>query len=85
MRRRGDTRQAEQVEQWFTHLKSDFADRFVPVSLRVAECWGSMNAERPRPTVDGLLAATAIEHDLTVVTRDRDIASTGARVLNPWI
>jgi predicted nucleic acid-binding protein len=84
LRRRGDARQAELVGQWFTQLKSDFADRFVTVTLPVAERWGTMNAERPRPTVDGLLAATAIEHDLTVVTRDRDLAATGARVLNPW-
>jgi toxin FitB len=44
-----------------------------------------MNAERLRPTVDGLLAATALENDLTFVTRDtRSIESTGVRVLNPW-
>jgi predicted nucleic acid-binding protein len=85
LRRRGDARQAEVVEQWFDHLKSDFADRFVTITPRVAERWGAMNAEQPLPTVDGLLAATALEHDLTFVTRDtRGIASTGVRVLNPW-
>ena len=85
MRRRGDARQAEIVEQWLDHLKSDFADRFVTITLRVAERWGAMNAERLRPTVDCLLAATALENDLTFVTRDtRSIESTGVRVLNPW-
>ena len=85
MRRRGDTQQAEIVEQWLERLKSDFADRFVTITLRVAERWGAMNAERIRPTVDGLLAATALEHDLTFVTRDtRGIESTGVRVVNPW-
>jgi toxin FitB len=85
LRRRGDARQAEIVEQWFEHLKSDFADRFVAITPRVAERWGAMNAEQPRPTVDGLLAATALESDLTFVTRDtRSIESTGVRVLDPW-
>ncbi|MGZ8717218.1 MAG: PIN domain-containing protein [Gaiellaceae bacterium] len=85
LRRRGDGRQAEIVEQWLEHLKSDFADRFVTITLRVAERWGAMNAERIRPTVDGLLAATALENDLTFVTRDtRSIESTGVRVVNPW-
>jgi toxin FitB len=85
LRRRGDARQAEIVEQWFEHLKSDFADRFVAITPRVAERWGAMNAEQPRPTVDGLLAATALESDLTFVTRDtRSIDSTGVRVLDPW-
>jgi predicted nucleic acid-binding protein len=85
LRRRGDRRQAAIVEQWFEYLKSDFADRFVTITLRVAERWGRMNAERIRPTVDGLLAATALENDLTFVTRDtRSVESTGVRVVNPW-
>jgi predicted nucleic acid-binding protein len=86
LRRRGDLGQAEIVGQWYEHLKSDFADRFVTITLRIAERWGAMNAQQPRPTVDGLLAATALENDLTFVTRDaRSIESTGVRVLNPWI
>jgi predicted nucleic acid-binding protein len=86
LRRRGDARQAEVVEEWFDHLKSDFADRFVTITHQVAERWGALNAELPRPTVDGLLAATALEHDLTFVTRDtRSVETTGVRVLNPWL
>jgi predicted nucleic acid-binding protein len=85
LRRRGDARQAEIVEQWFEYLKSDFADRFLGITARVAERWGALNADRPRPTVDGLLAATALENDLTFVTRDtRSIESTGVRILDPW-
>ena len=85
LRRRGDTQQAEIVDQWLERLESDFADRFVPITLRVAERWGAMNAERIRPTVDGLLAATALENDFTFVTRDtRSIKSADVRVVNPW-
>jgi toxin FitB len=85
LRKRGDRRQAKVIEQWLEQLKADFADRFVMITLRVAERWGVMNAEGVRPAVDGLLAATAIENDLTFVTRDiRGIEPTGVRVLNPW-
>jgi predicted nucleic acid-binding protein len=51
----------------------------------VADRWGRMSAIRPIPVIDGLLAATAVTHDLTLVTRnDRDIAGLGATVLNPF-
>jgi predicted nucleic acid-binding protein len=44
-----------------------------------------LNVPNPLPTVDGLLAATALEHDLTLVTRNtRDFASTGVRILDPF-
>ena len=85
MRKRGDRRQAKVVEQWLEQLKADFADRFLMITLRVAERWGVMNAAGVQPAVDGLLAATAIENDLTFVTRDiRGSEPMGVRVLNPW-
>jgi predicted nucleic acid-binding protein len=62
-----------------------FADRIIGIDRRIAEQWGRLNARRSRPAVDGLLAATALAHGLTVVTRNsRDFASTGAKVLNPF-
>ena len=86
LRKRGDRRQANVVEQWLEQLKTDFADRFVPITLRIAERWGVINAAGVRPpAVDGLLAATAIENDFTFVTRDdRTLAASGVRLLNPW-
>lgn len=55
------------------------------VSAAVADRWGRMDAGDALPVVDGLLAATAIEHDLTLVTREtRGIARTGARLLDPF-
>jgi predicted nucleic acid-binding protein len=85
LRRRRDRRQGEVFERWLAILKEQFADRLLPVSVAVAEHWGALNAVRTLPVVDGLLAATALEHDLTLVTRDEQaVASTGARVLNPW-
>jgi toxin FitB len=62
-----------------------FADRIIGIDRRIAEQWGRINARQRRPAVDGLLAATALVHRLTVVTRNaRDFASTGAEVLNPF-
>ena len=51
----------------------------------VSDQWGRMSAVRPVPVIDGLLAATALTHNLTLVTRnDREIAGLGAAVLNPF-
>jgi predicted nucleic acid-binding protein len=86
--RRRDPDQSTVFERWLTVLKQDFDDRLLPVSHRVAERWGYVNAIRPLrplPVVDGLLAATAIAHGLTLVTRDsHTLANTGAQLLNPW-
>jgi hypothetical protein len=85
LRRRRDSRQADVFEHWLAALKQDFADRLLPISVGIAERWGLLNATQPLPVIDGLLAATAIEHDLTFVTRDSGaLAASGARLLNPW-
>jgi hypothetical protein len=85
LRRRRDRKQADLFEGWLSRLKEDFADRLLPVSVGVAERWGRLNAAQPLPVIDCLLAATAIEHDLTLVTHEsRPLAATGARLFDPW-
>jgi hypothetical protein len=85
LRNRRDRRQANLFERWLTVLKAEFADRVLPVSIAIAERWGFLNARQSLPVIDGLLAATALEHDLVFVTRDsRPLAATGARLLSPW-
>jgi toxin FitB len=85
LRGRRDRRQATLFERWLSRLKEDFGDRLLPVSSGVAERWGQLNAVQPLPVIDGLLAATALEHDLTLVTREtRALAASGARLLDPW-
>ena len=85
LRGRRDSEQADRFEHWLDALKANFGDRLLPVSIGVAERWGGLNAVRPLPVVDGLLAATAMEHDLTLVTRDtRGLRSTGVELLDPW-
>jgi len=85
LRRRGDGQQADLFSAWLDRLKSEFADRFISVSGRIAERWGELRGISPLPPIDGLMAATALEHDLTFVTRDSGpLAGTGVRLLNPW-
>jgi predicted nucleic acid-binding protein len=78
--------------QWIDgELKPRFADRVLTVDLDVAEQWGIVCARASErglalPVIDGLIAATALVHGLTVVTRNvSDIQASGARVLNPWL
>ena len=82
--RRRDVPSALALEHWLAALTDSFADRILPVDRMVAEEWGRLNVPDPVPTVDGLLAATARVHDLTLVTRNtRDVARTGVPVLDP--
>ena len=84
--RRRDPRRAEVLETWLAELTSRFGDRILPVDSAVAEQWGRMNAIRPVPVIDALLAATAKANDLTFVTRNvADVAGLGADVLNPFV
>jgi predicted nucleic acid-binding protein len=85
MLRRKDATAAVALEQWLARLKTTFRDRVLPVDNRVAERWGQINAPDRLPAVDSLLAATALVHDLTLVTRDVGrLERTGVRLLNPW-
>jgi predicted nucleic acid-binding protein len=80
-----------QLEQWLTQdLETWFSGRVLYVDRQVSRRWASLVAQgtrrgRPLPTVDSLIAATALAHDLTIVTRNvRDFETTGAATLNPW-
>ncbi len=82
--RRRDVPSALALELWLAALTDGFADRILPVERTVAEEWGRLNVPDPLPTVDGLLAATARVHGLTLVTRNtRDVACTGVPRLDP--
>ncbi|WP_394820549.1 type II toxin-antitoxin system VapC family toxin [Pendulispora albinea] len=83
--RRRDPAGAEPLERWLSILLRVHGDRIFGVDLPIADLWGRLNVPHPLPAVDGLLAATALVHDLTVVTRNvQDVARTGARVLDPF-
>jgi predicted nucleic acid-binding protein len=79
------------LEAWLeTDLAVRFAQRILPIDRAVADRWGKIaaaaaSAKVPLPVIDGLLAATAVHHDLTLVTRNtRDVATAGVPVFNPW-
>jgi predicted nucleic acid-binding protein len=77
------------LEAWLDgDLALRFSDRILSIDLDVADRWGRIagNARKePLPVIDGLLAATALHYDLTLVTRNiADIAGSGVAVFNPW-
>ncbi len=83
--RRRDAPQAKRLEARLADLYAKMSGRILPVSAAIAERWGRMNVPDPFPVVDGLLAATALEHDLVLVTRNvRDIERSGVRYFNPF-
>lgn len=83
--RRRDPQKAAALEAWLGEVVAGFADRVLPVDAAVAEEWGRMNAIRPVPVIDALLAATARANGLTLVTRNEaDVAGIGVEVLNPF-
>ncbi len=68
-------------------LPQFFIGRILPVDLAVADRWGRLVAQvgRPLPAIDSLLAATALQHGLHLVTRNqRDFELPGLEVINPW-
>ena len=85
IRGRGDWQQASVLSQWLRAAEKEFADRVLPVSLAVASAWGRQQHAQPLPVIDGLIAATARVHDLTVVTRNvSDFEQARVPVFNPF-
>lgn len=83
--RRRDLDKAATLEAWLIDVVAGFGDRVLAVDTAVAEEWGRMNAIRPVPVIDALLAATAKANDLVFVTRNgADVAGLGVEVLNPF-
>ena len=82
---RRDASRAASLQAWLEGLRLRFDDRLLSVDAAVAQEWGRLSGVRTLPVVDGPLAATALVHDLTVVTRNvRDLADTGIRLIDPW-
>jgi predicted nucleic acid-binding protein len=83
--RRRDRKAANALERWLRRLVMEHGDRILPIDLPVAEEWGRLNVPNPLPVVDGLFAATAKVHGLTLATRNvKDIARSGALLMNPF-
>jgi len=70
---------------WLDQVRVGLGRRILPVDERIAEVWGRLGIPDPVPAIDGLIAATAMVHGLTVMTRNvSDLARTGVSVLNPF-
>ncbi|HEY2444888.1 MAG TPA: type II toxin-antitoxin system VapC family toxin [Rhizomicrobium sp.] len=80
-----DAGKAAALERWLGEVEAAFDGRVLGIDNAVSDRWGRMNAIRPVPVIDGLLAATALNNGLTLVTRnDRHVAGLGVTVLNPF-
>jgi toxin FitB len=85
LKRSKDPLQAIIIEKWLILTTKRFAGSILPVTEAIADRWGRFPANKPKPGIDGFIAATALEHDLTVVTRNvADFKGTGVRIVNPW-
>jgi predicted nucleic acid-binding protein len=85
LKRRRDPEQALSLDRWFMQMQTKLADRVLPIDEPIAEAWALLGVPDPVPLIDGLLAATAKVHGLTLVTRNvTDIAPTGVSFLDPF-
>lgn len=83
---RRDPLQAAMLRRWLRqHVEPAFADGILPISAEIASRCALLHVPDPRPERDAWIAATALVHDLTIVTRNvADFANTGATIINPW-
>ena len=83
-----DSQRREKLRLWLEHdLRDWFGPRILPIGPEVADHWGRLLAQvgRPVPAIDTLLAATALHHDLRLVTRNTgNFDYAGLEVINPW-
>ncbi len=84
-RRSRDAAGAQELAAWVDATEAEYSDRVIPVDRSIARLWGELSAGRSPPAIDTLIAATALVHGLTLVTRNvRDFAETGVDIVNPW-
>jgi toxin FitB len=86
IRHRGDKDQADLLERWLKQVSRAYADAILPIDEETAQVWGRLRVPNPKNPLDKQIAATALIHDLTVVTRNTEhFAPTGVRLKNPFV
>lgn len=85
IRNRGDLPQARKLEKWLDLVVDDYANRILSFDEECAQVWGRLMSPRHEHPIDKQIAAIALIHDLTVVTRNvDDFRGTGVRLKNPF-
>ena len=85
IRLRGDAGQAARLATWLDQVTTDYADRILAFDADCAQVWGKLMSPHPQHPIDKQIAAIALIHDLTVVTRHvDDFRGTGTRLHNPF-
>ena len=86
IRHRGDLLQARKLEKWLDLVVTDYADRILSFDEACAQVWGRLMSPRHEHPVDKQIAAIALIHDLTVITRNvDDFRGTGVGLNNPFV
>ncbi|WP_310449686.1 type II toxin-antitoxin system VapC family toxin [Sulfuritalea sp.] len=86
IRHRGDLPQAKKLEVWLDLVVTSYADRILSFDEECAQVWGRLMSPRHEHPIDKQIAAIALIHDLTVVTRNvDDFRGTGTKTSNPFV
>ncbi|MFA7398883.1 MAG: type II toxin-antitoxin system VapC family toxin [Sideroxydans sp.] len=85
IRHRGDITQTKKLEKWLEVIVGDYADKILSFDEECAQVWGRLMSPHPQHPIDKQIAAIALIHDLTVVTRNvGDFGGTGVEIVNPF-
>jgi len=85
IRHRGDTNQANALSDWMRTILDKYEDNILAIDKDISLIWASLRVPHYENAIDKLIAATALSHSLTLVTRNtKDFEKTGVRVLNPF-
>jgi toxin FitB len=83
--RKKDPKFADRIDEWLIRTASAFDDRILPINVSIARVWGTLQATAGHGGEDIMIAATALDRDLTIVTQNtRDFTGLGVRVENPF-
>lgn len=86
IRHRGDLPQTKKLEKWLGLVVADYADKILTFDEECAQVWGRLMSPHPQHPIDKQIAAIALIHNLTVVTRNiDDFRGTGVGLINPFL